>query len=203
MRLLTYYTKSLILDLMDAVREARLSRGLSQRKLAARSGLSFRGIQLLEAPGHDPRMSSLAKVAEALTLPPTGIGTLLDTFFRQEADSFRSASMLMSSDDFTSWPIHLFNAVDTLRRSPDVRLVAAPPVPGLDQRLQVLVASTVETLCDELSLATPSWCRGIDTLPQPWFVAGVETLKTSALIESPAQFRQRNIFVLANFLKRA
>ena len=135
---------------MDALREARLSLGLSQRKLAARAGLSFRGIQLLEAAGHDPRLSSLAKVAEALTLPSEGIGTLLDTFFRQEADSFRSASMFMSSDDFASWPIHLFNAVDALRRSPDAGLVAAPPVLGLDQRLQTLVASTVEAVCCEL-----------------------------------------------------
>lgn len=187
---------------MDAIRYSRLKYGLSQRKLAERAKLSFRGVQLLETPNHDPRLSSLAKVARALSLPPAGIVTLLDSFFRQEADSFRSASMRMSCDDFTSWPSHLFNAVDALRRSPEPGLVAAPPVLGLDERLQCLVASTVEAVCSETSLAIPSWCRGVSALSQPWFVAGVENLKASALIESPVHFRRRNIFVLGNFLER-
>ena len=188
---------------MNAIREARLSLGLSQRRMAARAGLSFRGIQLLETADHDPRLSSLAKAATALKLPSSAIGTLLNTFFQQAPDSFRSASMYMCVDDFASWPTHLFNAVDALRRSPQNTLVAAPPVFGLDLRLQVLIASTVESLCSELSLTTPAWCQGVDALAQPWFVAGVEALKASALTESPARFRQRNIFVLANFLERA
>jgi hypothetical protein len=40
-------------------------------------------------------------------------------------------------------------------------------------------------------------------LPDPWFVAGIENLKASALVESPVQFRRNNIFVLGNFLSRA
>jgi hypothetical protein len=40
-------------------------------------------------------------------------------------------------------------------------------------------------------------------LPAPWFVAGVENLKASALVESPVQFRRNNVFVLGNFLARA
>lgn len=41
------------------------------------------------------------------------------------------------------------------------------------------------------------------TLPEPWFVAGVENLKATALVESPLPFRRNNIFVLGNFLSRA
>jgi hypothetical protein len=34
-------------------------------------------------------------------------------------------------------------------------------------------------------------------------VSGVENLKAMALVESPAWFRRRNVFVLGNFLNRA
>jgi hypothetical protein len=40
-------------------------------------------------------------------------------------------------------------------------------------------------------------------LPRPWFVAGVENLKATALVESPLPFRRNNVFVLGNFLSRA
>jgi hypothetical protein len=43
----------------------------------------------------------------------------------------------------------------------------------------------------------------VEALDSPWFVAGIENLKASALVESPVRFRKRNIFVLANFLERA
>ena len=39
-------------------------------------------------------------------------------------------------------------------------------------------------------------------LDKPWFVSGFENLKSTALIESPLNFRKRNIFVLGNFLTR-
>ena len=82
-------------------------------------------------------------------------------------------------------------------------LVAYPPVMELDQRLSALCASTTEALCNELDMVPPSWCAGIPALDSPWFVAGTENLKATALVESPARFRARRIFVLNNFLSRA
>ena len=73
----------------------------------------------------------------------------------------------------------------------------------LDARLQALCASVTEALCRELSMAPPAWCAGIPALDAPWFVAGIENLKAMALVESPAWFRARRIFVLDNFLSRA
>jgi hypothetical protein len=159
-------------------------------------------VQLLESPGHDARISSLAKVADALGLPGTGIASLLAEFFLEDGSSFRSASERMAADLFESWPLHLFDAVDTLRRTRDPDLVRASPAARLDPRLRALIASTVETLCAELALETPGWCRGVDSLDRPWFVSGVENLKATALVESPARYRRRNVFVLAGFLER-
>ena len=187
---------------MSTLRNARARAGLSQRVLAQRAGLSFRGVQLLESPGHDARISSLVKVAKALGLPVTGISALLDTFFLEDGSSFLSASERMSAAGFASWPLHLFDAVDAFRRTGSEDLVRMAPVAPLDPRLRALIASTVEALCVELSLEAPAWCRGVGRLGRPWFVSGVENLKASALVESPARYRRRNVFVLANFLER-
>ena len=187
---------------MKAVRTARLREGTSQRDFARRAGLSFRGLQLLEKPGHDARVSSLDKVSGALGLPKGGVPALLGEFLLEDGRSFRSASVRMLADGFDSWTIHLFDAVDAFRRGPDPDLVRLGPVDGIHSRLGALIASTVETVCAEFSLTLPEWCRGVGALDRPWFVAGIENLKASALIESPVRFRKRNIFVLANFLER-
>jgi len=64
------------------------------------------------------------------------------------------------------------------------------------------MASIVEYLCKELSIPAPAWALDYPSLPNPWFVAGVENLKAIALVESPVVFRKRKIFVLSNFLTR-
>jgi len=187
---------------MNTVKEARLQRGLSQRRLAERSGLSFRGIQLLEKSDHDPRLSSLSKVANALGLPSAGLISRLRNYFAEDPESFACASVHIVADGFDSWKLHLFDAVDALRRRRVVTLIETAPATDLEHRLKAMLASTVETLCDELELQIPSWCCSVAALEQPWFVAGVESLKASALVESPTRYRQRNVFVLGNFLER-
>lgn len=188
---------------MEAIRTSRARLGLSQRDLARRAGLSFRGLQLLESSDHDPRVSSLDKVCRALGLPGGGVTTLVGEYLREDGRSFRCASLRMVSDGFESWRVHLFDAVDAFRKAPEVALVQSAPEVALHPRLRALIASTVETLCSEASMPAPAWCRGVDALERPWFVSGLESLKASALVESPARYRQRNIFVLANFLARA
>ena len=58
-------------------------------------------------------------------------------------------------------------------------------------------------LATECGRGAPPWTSGVGPLDRPWFVSGYESLKASALAESPAPFRSRNVFVLANFLERA
>lgn len=188
---------------MQTLREARMRRRLSQRELSRRAGVSFRGVQLLETPGHDARLSTLEKVADALGLPPTGIRWLLDRYLGEDPDSAFCASVRILEDGFDSWKIHLFDFVDRFRTAPAPELVATPPAPGLDPRLAALLASVVDTLCAEQGQGPPDWPAAVGPLPRPWFVSGVENLKASALVESPARFRRRNIFVISNFLSRA
>jgi len=103
----------------------------------------------------------------------------------------------------SSWYVGLFDFVDDFRETRDARLIETPPTKALEPRLYAIFACTVEALCHELGIATPAWVLDTEPLKEPWFVSGIENLKAMALVESPAYFRRRNVFVLGNFLDRA
>ncbi len=190
------------MSMMIALKHIREQKGYSQRRFAKMASLSFRGLQLIEQREHDMRLSSLRKAAGALHLPENGIPLLIEEFLGEDEDSVRMVSFRIMEDGYTSWPLHLFDFVDALRARRNADLVTSAPFAGLHCTIVCLLASTVETLCGELGVRIPGWCVGIASLQTPWFVAGVENLKATALAESPVHFRKRNIFVLGNFLDR-
>jgi len=152
-------------------------RGLSQRALASRVGLSFKGLQLLEQPGHDPKLGTLQKVVRSLGLPSSGLIRVLEGYLTLHPDSVSAAALRIPEDGLDPWRIHLFHFVDAFRASRDPELIRSAPPDSLDPRLRCLTASTVESLCQERAGPPPGWCLGIGPLPDPWFVAGVENLK--------------------------
>ena len=188
---------------MKVLTEIRNRRGLSQRGLAAKAAVSFRGIQNIEQSGHNWRIMTLERIATALGLPNNGVSLAVQHFLQLPVDSVQEVSVRMLLDGFDSWKIHLFNFVDAFRATHNSELLIEPPAGELNDQLRALCASTVEALCDEADMKPPAWCAGIPALRNPWFVSGIENLKVSALVESPARFRTRNIFVLDNFLMRA
>ena len=187
---------------MNALAEVRKQRDISQRALAKRAAVSFRGLQLLEKGGHNWEVMTVARVAEALHLPGQGVDLVVDRFLRMRPDSIPEISIRMLLDGFDSWKTHLFDFVDAFRATVRNELLE-PPAYGLDARLQALCASTAEALCAEKAQNAPAWCAGVPSLPSPWFVSGIENLKAMSLVESQVWFRSRNIFVLGNFLSRA
>jgi transcriptional regulator with XRE-family HTH domain len=187
---------------MRNLKEIRDQRGLSQRGLAGLAGVSFRTLQMIEAGETDPRLSSLSKVALALGIPAGTVESELARLFAVDPDAVVSISRRICEDGEASWKLWLFDFVDAFRRTPDRKLFDAPPVAETSERVRCLLASTIEELCNECGLRRPWWCAGVGPLERPWFVAGMENLKATALIESPPNFRRRNIFVLANFLSR-
>lgn len=106
-----------------------------------------------------------------------------------------------TSLDPQNWAIFLMDFVDDFRYHRNLGAVAEPIQPA-DSRLDALLASMAEYLCDELALETPDWLVTVPACQTPWFVAGMENLKAIALAESPLRFRIRKIFVLENFLSR-
>lgn len=99
------------------------------------------------------------------------------------------------------WQIPFANFLDDFRRHKSLRAIAEP-LELSDRKLDALLASTAEALCDELGLEPPSWLSDIPECEQPYFVGEIERLKAISIVESPLRFRMRKIFVLENFLSR-
>lgn len=191
------------LMLMKQVKARRLTLKISQRGLAKMAGVSFRTVQLLEWGRHDWRLSTMEKIAHALGLPRRAIEQSVDRCLGREIDSIADISERIFLEGAASWSIHVFNFVDEFRRNSRPDLIAVPPAPETPKQLKCLIASTVESLCDERGMPTPDWCLSVGRLSDPWFVSGIESLKAYALVHSPVHFRKRNIFVMDNFLNRA
>ncbi len=187
---------------MKTLKNIRDRCGLSQRRLAQQAGVSFRALQMIEAGQTDVRLSSLTKIVSALGTPGAVVRAELERLFAADPDSVIAVSRKINADGESSWKLWLFEFVDAFRRSPRKELVIEPPSPETCARISALLASTVDALCAECGVASPWWCGGVGVLPGPWFVAGIENLKATALAESPTHFRKRNIFVHANFLAR-
>lgn len=105
------------------------------------------------------------------------------------------------ANDAIWWQIHLMNFVDDFRATRDERAIEEPFNARRD-KMDALVASTAESLCDELNLNPPRWLESIPECKEPWFVSRFERLKAIAIVESPLRFRMRKIFVMENFLTR-
>lgn len=81
-----------------------------------------------------------------------------------------------------------FNAVDEVRRSHRFDELKRLYSRSRRTRERALLNATACALAAELGTAPPWWAMRPIVLPDPWFVAGVENLKASALVESPIQF---------------
>ena len=117
---------------------------------------------------------------------------------RRRSAEETKAEMVRAGD---YWVVPLMDFVDEMRRSRDPELIRVPF--RLDnERLDAILASTIESLCNELGMEVPDWVWDVPVCSHPWFVSGVENLKAICIAESPAFFRRRKIFVLENFLSR-
>lgn len=188
---------------MNSLVQSRKRLHWSQRELARKASIAYKSLQLIENGRHNPEVVTLGKLARALGYSPKVFREYVEAFFASLPDAVEIFSRRIHLEGEISWKIHLFDFVDAFRATKDLNLIQRPPYASLEQRLCALIASTVETLCQEMGIPSPSWCDGIGVLSQPWFVVNLNTLKATALVESPIHFRKRNIFVLENFLKRA
>jgi hypothetical protein len=104
-------------------------------------------------------------------------------------------------DDYPNWKLYFYDFVDDFRYSKDSKMIAEE-FEFDNEKIDALLASTVEKLCEELNIEIPKWLSKIPSCKKPFFVAGFENLKATAIVESPLRFRIRNIFVTKSFLQR-
>jgi hypothetical protein len=79
------------------------------------------------------------------------------------------------------------------------------PQLGESGRVQdAYLAAAAEELARQFSLPTPGWTDDeARKLHRPWFASPLGALRAVLLLESPAGFRSRNLFVSENALSRA
>lgn len=104
-------------------------------------------------------------------------------------------------DEPANWKIHYFDFVDDFREYRNPQMIAEP-FELSDKKIDGLLASTAEYLCDELIIEPPKWLSHVPPCREPYFVSGVERMKNTAILESPLRFQLRQIFVLYDFLIR-
>ncbi|HMJ07427.1 MAG TPA: hypothetical protein VK468_00385, partial [Pyrinomonadaceae bacterium] len=71
-----------------------------------------------------------------------------------------------------NWTMYLMDFVDDFRRNRDVGALN-DPFEIKDDRTAALLASTAESLCDEMKLDAPEWLSQVPAAAQPYFVSGL------------------------------
>ena len=191
---------SRILNYLLPITSLRKRLRFSESNLSKQADISRSTLRHIEAHEANIRLESIASVAHALNLELDLVASPSEC--KSELSTV-GVSFHVIQDGPSSWKIHFFNLVDQFRQTLNPKLVLLPPPEALPFNLRALLASIVWTLCDEARIDAPHWAQKRYFLEIPWFVSETDSLKASALIESPICFRHNNIFVLSNFLERA
>ena len=117
------------------------------------------------------------------------------------------ADLVMNGDAFD---LCLGNFLDEFYAGPNAAaLIKTPellePKFGEPGRVQdAYLAATAEELGRAYQIPVPAW-TGAETrkLHRPWFASPLAALRAVLLLESPAAFRSRNLFISQNALTRA
>lgn len=104
----------------------------------------------------------------------------------------------------------LANFLDEFYSAPDAKALAdlpallAPSFGELGRVQDAYLAATAEELARARQFPVPAWTvDDARKLRQPWFASPLAALRAVLLLESPAAFRSRNLFVSENALNRA
>ncbi|HYT58705.1 MAG TPA: hypothetical protein VEL06_00940 [Haliangiales bacterium] len=107
-----------------------------------------------------------------------------------------------------SFDFALRNFLDEFQAQPDPARLRDEPLRLADavaegERHDAFLAAAAEALASERGFDTPAWAWDeTRKLRRPWFALPWKGVRAILLLESPAAFRSRNLFVSANALSR-
>ena len=117
------------------------------------------------------------------------------------------AQLALRGDSFDR---SLANFLDEFYAAPKAKALAEAPVllaPALGYSGNVqdaYLAATAEELARTYQFPVPAWTvADVRKLHRPWFASPLAALRAVLLLESPAAFRSRNLFISGNALTRA
>jgi hypothetical protein len=103
----------------------------------------------------------------------------------------------------------LANFLDEFYSAPSASALAQEPISlaprfaDLGRVQDAYLAAAAEELARQFNLQRPTWIDAeIRKLHRPWFASKLAALRAVLLLESPAAFRSRNLFVSENALVR-
>src|SRR5438876_8527276 len=109
-----------------------------------------------------------------------------------------------------SFDLCLRDFLDAFFAQPAAGPLAAEPMrlsdtlPQLGDVEDAYLAATAEWLAWKFNLQAPRWAFDqTRSLRRPWFASQLASMRAVLLLESPAPFRSRNLFVSENALSRA
>jgi hypothetical protein len=111
--------------------------------------------------------------------------------------------------DPRTFHMHVADFLDEFRRRKGPGMLAAEPpllrdAFGGGDVADAYLAAVAVSLAREIGVAPPAWAwQARRKLHRPWFAHPGAALRATLLAESPAPFRERNLFVSANALSRA
>ena len=104
----------------------------------------------------------------------------------------------------------LANFLDEFYAAPNAQALAdapqllSPDLGELGRVQDAYLAATAEELACAHQFPVPAWTAAeVRTLHHPWFASPLAALRAVLLLESPAAFRARNLFISQNALTRA
>lgn len=104
---------------------------------------------------------------------------------------------------------HLSDFPDAFRSRPHPAMLAREPVRLADrfdggEVCDAYLAAVAVAVAREVGAIPPAWAWAEDRkLRRPWFASSGPSVRAMLLWESPAPFRERNLFVSENALARA
>jgi hypothetical protein len=130
----------------------------------------------------------------------SSIKTLEAEMIRGRTSAREASQRVVLGED---WRIAYFDFVDSFLATQSELLCESKPVDGLDLKHLALLCSIVMQLCEEAKVSPPGWAKLSLELDRPWFLSKFIGLRAISLVESPIFFKRNNIYVGADFLKRA
>ncbi len=125
------------------------------------------------------------------------IGTAVEAFARLQGGE---RPWVAIGDFLDDW---YFRAKTNEVRAMMVRDEIAPARGADETRWAAFFAAMIHRLCSQYKVLAPAWVQDSKyVLVDPWFMSGGEALRAWELIESPPEFKMRNVFGGDNVLSR-
>lgn len=183
--------------LIDELRQARRSRGLTQRDVADALGTTQSAVARLEAGHTSPRLSTLTAYASAVDLTITTVGR--DVL----GDGARAIEAALTRADPGEALRAIVQLVDDAALLPTLDALRTPPPPTGDRRWDAALAATAAWLVRQRGGAPLVWAAAPSRfLDAPWFpLAEVlgrplgAAMAAHLLVAAPAEFSGRGVLL--------